>query len=235
MASYGGGVTILPTQKPFDIMQNPLINAYAKAALKNKFDQKEAALKEKKQQANYDKFKSFAKASGKSIEEGYTNKGPYFKTVEEKDPTLADLQVGAAGALPKNKYAQIGRNMGIQPEMLPADQNPAAAMSMADGSIGDAQEDPVAPVQQDYSKTVMNALRTNPMVNRPGRQATQLPVGFAEDFKSAHDSAAGDADKFVSSLKDIGLKYADNPTALSQVQRLISMNKPSKKGRPSRQ
>lgn len=234
MASYGSNIIQLPAQSPFDIMQNPLVNMYAKAALKSKFDARETAQKEKKQAANYDKYKAFAKSQGKTIEEGYTDKGPYFKTVEDKPVSMSDLNVGAAGALPPNKYAQIGKNMGVAPVTLPAEQNPEAAMSLINGGVGNVQEQPVGSVAQDYGQTVMNALKSKGYGVKAGKQA-QLPTDFANDFKVAHDGAAGDADVFVSNLKDLGMKYADNPTALAQVQRLITMNKQTKKsGRPSR-
>ncbi len=233
MGSYSG--TILPAQRsPGMDALTGAANMYSKAMMTQAMADASETRKSDKQAKNMAKFEAFAKANGKDLKYGYGPGGLTASTVEQKDPTIADLQVGAAGALPANKYAQIGKNMGIAPVTLPADQNPDAAMSMIDGSVGNAQEQPVAPVAQDYGQTVMNALRKNPMVNRPGRQVTQLPSDFANDFKVAHDTAAGDPDKFVNNLKDVGLKYADNPVALAQIKRLIDLNKTKKSGRPSR-
>lgn len=232
MGSYSP--TILPAPRGFlgglSAGVGPTLDAYTRGALKKRLDEQEKATKAKEQSENLAKFAAFAKENGQKLKYGYSSKGGLSaSTLEEKDPTLADLQVGAAGALPASKYATIGKNMGIQPEMLPPEQNPNAMMSLANGGVGDINEQPVTPVQKDYGQTVMNALRKNPMVNRPGRQTTQLPSDFANDFKVAHDSAEGNPDKFVSSLKDLGLKYADNPVALTQVKRLIDMNAPKKK------
>lgn len=234
MGSYSQ--TIMPAAKSpgFEAL-NSSIDMYSKAMMKRA----ETDYETKAKQAKYDKSKQDAIAKGLKIEESMSSSGPSWKEVKEKPytPTLADLQVGAAGALPAEKLAAIGKNMSIAPAQLPPEQTPGAAMSMIDGSMGDMNEQPVAPVQEDYGKTVMNALRVNPMVNRPGRQATQLPTDFASDFRLAHDSAAGNPEAFVTSLKDLGLKYADNPVALTQIKRLIDMNKtdkPKRSGRPTR-
>lgn len=206
------------------------LSYYAKAALKNKLDEISKAKKEKEQQSNLDKFTSFAKSQGKEVKYGYGPNGLSASTENQKDPTMQDLEVGAVGALPANKYAQIGKNMGIEPESLTPAQTPNAAMSLIDGGMGDINANPIAPVQQDYGKTVMNALQSNPLVTNRGRSdRTPLPSNFANDFKVAHDSANGDADQFVKNLKDMSVNYYDNPKALVQIKKLIDLNKTKKK------
>ena len=225
----------MPNQSPFDIMQNPLVNAYAKAALKDRFEQMEETRKQKKQSENLEKFKSFAKSRGKELKYKMTDSGIGAEEIEEKPVTMQNLQVGAAGALSPSKYAQIGRNMNVPRETLPPEETPGAAMSLATGGVGDVSGAPIAPVEQDYGQTVMNALRKNPLITNRGRaDRTPLPSTFAEDFKIAHDSAAGDPDKFVQNLKDMSVNYYDDPKALAQIKRLIDLNKPKKSGRPTR-
>lgn len=226
MASYNP--IILPAPAGFfgglSAGVSPGLNAYSSAMMKKKFGDMETENKSKKQQEMLDKFTSWAKSNGKDLKYKYSPSGLSAETIEEKDPTMADLQLGAAGALPSNKYAQIGKNMNIQPAILSPEETPGAAMSLASGGVGDVAGNAIAPVQENYGKTVARALQKNPMVTK-SRGTQALPGDFANDFKMAHDTAEGDPDKFVGNLKDLALKYSDNPAAINQIKRLVSLNK----------
>lgn len=200
-------------------------NRYMDAMMKQKMEEFEETRKQKK----YDASKAAAIANGLNIEESYSSTGPSWKTVTEKPLNFSDLKMGAAGALPQNKYAQIGKTMNIEPEMLPPEETPGAAMSMAQGGVGDVRGNPLAPVQADYGQTVMKALSKNPVINPIRSQSkTELPSTFAQDFKVAHDTAAGNPDQFVANLTNLAMQYADNPVVLRQVKSLIDLNKPKK-------
>lgn len=226
MASFQPQIIQLPTQQPFNALQNPIINAYASAMMKNKFEDMAEQRKAERQAMAYEK--AFGEARQRNpealIEESFSPTGKSFSIKPEKEPSMLDAYVGNISDTQAKRMA--GR-MGVSRGTLPPESVPGAAMSMASGGYGDIEENPLSS-EERYQDAVKRALRSEPglsqnaRIARDERQASlSIPETFKSDLQKAMVDAQDDEDALLDSLSDLRVKYADNPTAFKQLSALI--------------
>lgn len=228
MSSRSADIIMMPNQSPFDIMQNPMINAYASAMLKKKFSDAEDTDKQTKKDAQYQKYLKQAQDSGQQIEQGFTDSGPTFKTKDPDELKNEDILQASLGLASDKANKTIAKRLGASPYEIAA-QNPNAAMSMASGGVGDVGGQPVAPSAMDTRSYVSGALGKIPGLktnyyNQKDQAETQTKEGvtsFANDYKDLVDSSAGE-DDLRSGLSDLTAKYADNPKVLTAINQIIA-------------
>lgn len=220
-------------------------SVYADAAIKDLFQKKDDT---RKASARNEAFKSaidFIKQNGQVPKYGY---GPDGMKVEGEvvDPKkiIPDVIAGVASPKTLPGYEGIKGNIATQLEqdnpgmgdMLDAQENNPDSVGVVTDANGN-------PTDSDYGGNIKEALlksyfpgSTQADVQRKvfGLPALKtdsmtIPKDFAADFKQAHDAANSDEAVFVKNLKEMAVKYADNPKAIEQIQKFISMNT-SKKG-----
>lgn len=209
-------------------MMGGALNKYSEAALKERIDEQKRVKDEARKAANIEKYRAFAKEQGLNIEEGYTDKGPYFKATTPKPVALkkSDYEMAAAGVGPQNVVEQIAKEQAITPQQVAA-VNPNAMMSLATGEVGDINENPIVPTAQDTRKYVAGAI---PQVLKTG-----LPDDFKVDVSAAMEASGGDEEAFTKSLRELKIKYADNSRALTNINKILQGRTQSKSiSRPSR-
>lgn len=228
MASYGNSIIMMPNQSPFDITQNPLVNAYTSALLKKKFSNMEDADKQAQKDAQYQRYLKQAKDSGQEIQQGYSESGPTFKTKDPEELKNEDILQASLGLASDQANNTIAKRLGANPYQIAA-QNPKATMSLATGGVGDVNEQPITPNSMDTRSYVSGALGKIPGLktnyyNQKDQAETQTKEGvtsFANDYKDLVDASAGEED-LRSGLNDLTAKYADNPKVLTAINQIIA-------------
>lgn len=216
MSSYSGGsnIIMMPTQEPFNALQNPLINAYATAMLKKKFGDMESMDKQKSKDAQYQKYLEQAKASGQEIQQGFNESGPTFKTKDPDSLTNVDIFQSSMGLGSDKATNTIAKRMGASPYEIAA-KNPNAAMSLIDGQVGDINEQPITPTSMDTRSYVQGALGKLSGVNK------STPDISVEVQKALEDSK-GDTNEFMNNLAELRLKHTNNPRTFNEISKMIS-------------
>lgn len=228
MGSYSNGSNILmmPNQSPFDITQNPIANTYLSAMMKKKFGDMEDADKQKKKDAMYQKYLKQAQDSGQTIEHGFTDSGPTFKTQDPDELTNSDILQASLGMGSDRANKVITKRLGASPYEVAA-RNPSAAMSMTNGGVGDINEQPITPTALDTRSYVSGALGKMPSlkVNQDAVKAenSTTPETFQGDFDQAYASSNDDGKLFISQLKKLSKKYSTNKAALDIIKNHINI------------
>ena len=198
-------------------------NRYMDAMLKQKMEEFADARKEKKSKENLDKFVSYAKSLGKEVEYSMSPTGMSAKTVTEKPLPIGEYKKSAGGVFDSDKVAdQIARSTGVSKYEIAA-QDPAAAMSLATGDVGNINEQPIEPTPMDTRKYLQGALSKNPVFMPTKTTKAPLSQTFAADFQKAVSISADNPQVFIKELKALSKKYATDSEALSIIKNHINI------------